>query len=338
MNDKQKIKIMNDKFSAIDTNVQPKKRERIALTKDACAEIVKAVKSAYCMPIEDYIDSNIGLSNKKLINKFKDVFLYRAYEDFTNGFRWDNMSNLIDTFSFEKPNEFNYDDFLKWYKAIFSYHLYYNKKISDYHVNTGIFEETIHEDAKCDHTPIFSYSVNIDDSIKDDKELDEEDYENNIPCLMASEDSYQNLIGSFVNTAEKYAIIKQDKLNTKNLIANCAAVVDSTDNIRIVITDHDLLANHNIDEMTLSYKLKVSDAGLTDTKIYIRLKNGITIDNDDGSNELFNLVYKTISKIEDFYKKLIKAFREDNKNNYDENSIKMSEEVLKAMNMYVPKV
>lgn len=333
---------MEDKFSAINTNVQPKKRERIALTKDACAEIVKAIKSTYCYPIEDYIDSNISLSNKSLVNKFKDTFLYRASEDCSNGFRWNNMFNLIDTFSFEKPNEFNYDDFLKWYKAIFSYVLYYNKRISDYRVNTGIFEETIHEDSKCEHTPIFYFSVNIDNLIKDDKELDEEDYEKNIPCLMASEDSYQNLIGSFVKTAEKFTIVKQNKLNTKNLIDNCKSIKESTDNIRIVITDYDLLSNHNIDEIQLVYKLKCAhslfESDLTNTKIYIRLKNGIIIDNDDGSNELFNLVYKTISKIEDFYKKLITAFKEDNKNTYDGNSIEMSNKVLKSMNMHVPEV
>ena len=330
---------MEDKFSVINKSV-PTEREqwkRIALTKDACAEIIKAIKSTFCIPIEDYIDHNIGMSYKALINKFKDVFLY-SFADCTNGFKWNNMSNLVNTFSFEKPNEFKYDDFLKWYKAIFKFDGYYNNRISDYRINSGIFEEKIDENAKCEHTPVFSYAVNIDHFLEDDKELDAEDYENSIPCLMASEAfPYQNIIGSFVNTAEKFAIVKQDKINNKNL-NNCKPIKDCSDTIRIIINDYDLLANYNIDEIQLVYKLKLSDASLTDTKIYIRLKNGIVIDNDNGSNGLFNLVYKTIRSIEDFYKKLITAFREDNKNTYDENSIKMSEEVLKAMNMYVPKV
>jgi len=328
---------MEDKFSVINKSV-PAEREqwkRIVLTKDACAEIVKAIKSTFCIPIEDYIDHNTGMSYKTMVSKFKDVFLCR-FADSSNGFKWKNMFNLVNTFSFEKPNEFKYDDFLKWYKAIFKFDEYYNNRISDYRINSGIFEDT-HPLKGHEHTPVFSYAINIDHFLEDDKELDADDYENDIPCLMASESSYQNLIGSFVNTAEKFAIVKQNKINNKNL-NSCKPIKDCSGTIRIIINDYDLLANYNIDEIQLVYKLKLSDASLTDTKIYIRLKNGIIIDNDDGSNVLFNLMYKTIRTIEDFYKKLITAFREDNKNTYYENSIKMSKEVLKAMNMYVPEV
>lgn len=329
---------MDDKFSVIKTNASTDKRERIALTKDACTEIVKAIKSTFCLPIEDYINHNTGMSNKTIVSKFKDVFLYSLADSPTSGFKWNNMYNLVNTFSFEKPNEFKHDDFLKWYKAIFKFDEYYNNRISDYCIKSGIFEDDSPKGHE--HTPVFSYAVNIDHFLNDDKELDNEDYENNIPCLMASEASYQNMIGSFVSTAEKYAVIKQNKFNTKNLIAGCKSINSTTDTIRIIINDYDLLANHNIDEIQLVYKLKCShfDSGLTNTKIYIRLKNGIIIDNDDGSNGLFNLMYKTIRSIEDFYKRLITAFREDNKNTYDEISVQMSKEVLKAMNMHVPEV